>query len=108
MKHNKLIHSCIACGGSGWYDANKKWGCFRCGGLQYPSVKGTGVDPMSSTLCILEEVFPQWIGLDEAVDKTITYTGWSNRFVRDFLNGLYKKGHIVIENGKAINHIELQ
>lgn len=99
----KLTYPCLNCHGSGWYNQQRKWGCFRCGGLQYPSVQGTGIDPLSNALCILDNVLFDWIPVKEVTDKTVNYTKWSRKFTADYLNWMYKEGLIVIINEKAIS-----
>lgn len=99
----KLEHVCLNCHGSGWYDSRRKWGCFRCGGEQYPSKQGSGVDPISNALCILESVLPEWIPVNEVVPRTMKLTNWSRKVTADYLNWMYKEGLIVIVDNKAID-----
>ena len=100
----KLIHKCIACHGSGWYDSVHKWGCFRCGGLQYPSKQGTGIDPLSNALCILDNVFSDWIDVKDAIHEAMVYTGWTRKFTTDYLNWMWSQSLIVVIDGKAIDN----
>lgn len=99
----KMKHICLNCNGSGWYNAPRKWGCFRCGGLQYPSKQGSGIDPISNALCILEEVLHDWVPVKEVVPRTVEYTTWSRDFVVKYLNWMFTQGLIVIEDDKAID-----
>lgn len=98
-----MKHTCLNCHGSGWYDSRRQWGCFRCGGLQYPSRQGTGIDPISNALCILESVLNQWIPVQDVVPRTMELTKWSRKRTADYLNWMYKQGFIVIDNGKAVD-----
>lgn len=104
----KLTHECLNCHGTGWYYKEKKWGCFRCGGLQYPSRQGTGIDPLSNALCILDSVFLDWITLNDAVIRTMQLTGWTRKLVVDYLNWMYTQGFIVVQDGKAIDHTKIE
>lgn len=99
----ELKHHCLNCGGSGWYDSRRQWGCFRCGGLQYPSRQGTGIDPLSDALCILESVLNTWTPVQEVVTRTMELTKWTRKRAASYLNWMYKKGMVVIDNGKAID-----
>lgn len=99
----KFTYPCLNCHGTGWYHEQKRWGCFRCGGLQYPSKQGSGVDPISNALCILENVLPDWVPVSEVTHKTMLYTGWSKEFTRTYLNWMYKEGLIAIVDDMAID-----
>ena len=101
---NKMIHECIHCHGSGWHDTIRKYGCFRCGGLQYPSKQGSGIDPLSNALCILDKVFPDWIDTKTAIQDTMVYTGWTRDLVVKYLNWMYTEGLLVVIDGKAIDN----
>ena len=103
MKLNHLEHVCLNCHGSGWYNPVRKWGCFRCGGLQYPSKQGTGIDPLSKALCILENVYPEWIDKKESIDKAVAYTGWTRERTVKTLNWMWKEGLLVVHDDKAID-----
>ena len=104
----KITYPCLNCHGTGWYDAPRNWGCFRCGGLQYPSKQGSGIDPISNALYILDNVFDNWIPINEATDKATNLMGWSRKFTVDYLNWMYLQGLIFIEDNKAINHIKIE
>lgn len=103
MAKQKLIYPCLNCHGSGWYNEPRRWGCFRCGGLQYPSKQGSGIDPMSNALCIADKVLYDWTPINEVIKKTIELTGWSRKFSVDYLNWMYTEGLIVIDGDKAID-----
>lgn len=98
-----MTHVCLNCHGSGWYDTRRQWGCFRCGGMQYPSKKGTGIDPISNALCILESVLFSWVPVNEVVPRTVTFTKWSRDRVKDYLNWMYTQGLITIMDDMAID-----
>lgn len=98
-----MNHVCLNCHGSGWYDSRRQWGCFRCGGSQYPSRKGSGIDPISNALCILESVLFSWVPVKEVVPRTMEFTKWSRDVVSNYLNWMYKEGLIVIVDDMAID-----
>ena len=101
----KLKHYCLNCHGSGWYNRERGLGCFRCGGNNYPSRQGSGIDPISSALCINEKIFNKWVALDSGIRLTMVYTGWSKKWTIDYLHWMETEGLLFVQNGEAIDSL---